>query len=221
MKIKELHLLSDDIKETEQFYNSVLDIPTELRNANYVSFVFGSTRLIFTQTEKVNNPVYHYAFDIPYNKLEEAMEWVKARTTLIPVIEDDNFISTFDLWNAKSFYFYDNNKNLLEFICRFDVEDQTNKVFDSSSILYVSEIGIVSKSASKTAQHLTTEYNVAEYTKQAGTDSFTALGDDYGLLVLVNDQRNWFPTNDLAKSFATKITFDNDDNKEMELIIRE
>lgn len=219
MKIKELHLLSDDIKETEVFYNSILDIQTESKNGNSISFVLGSTRLVFTQTEKVINPVYHYAFDIPNNKFEKAMEWVKARTTLIPVIEQDNFISIFDLWNAKSFYFYDNNKNLLEFICRFDVENQTNKAFDSSSILYVSEIGIVSESASKTAQHITKEYDVAEYAKQAGTDSFTALGDDYGLLVLVNNKRNWFPTSDLAKSFATTIIFDNDEDKEMKMII--
>lgn len=213
MKIKELHLLSDNIIETELFYNNVLNVKTEDKNLNTVSFNVGSTKIIFIQTKTNIKPVYHFAFDIPNNKFEEAFEWMKARTQLIPVIDENNFVSKFDLWNAKSFYFYDNNLNLLELICRFDVNNETKKPFDSSSILYASEIGIVSESASQTADFLTNKYGIKKFTKQAGTDSFTALGDDYGLLVLVNNQRNWFPTNDLAKSFPTKIVFDNEANE--------
>lgn len=213
MKIKELHLLSDNIIETELFYNNVLNVKTEDKNLNTVSFNVGSTKIIFIQTKTNIKPVYHFAFDIPNNKFEEAFEWMKARTQLIPVIDENNFVSKFDLWNAKSFYFYDNNLNLLELICRFDVNNETKKPFDSSSILYASEIGIVSESASQTADFLTNKHGIKEFTKQAGTDSFTALGDDYGLLVLVNNQRNWFPTNDLAKSFPTKIVFDNETNE--------
>ena len=213
MKIKELHLLSDNIIETELFYNNVLNVKTEDKNLNTVSFNVGSTKIIFIQTKTNIKPVYHFAFDIPNNKFEEAFEWMKARTQLIPVIDENNFVSKFDLWNAKSFYFYDNNLNLLELICRFDVNNETKKPFDSSSILYASEIGIVSESASQTADFLINKYGIKEFTKQAGTDSFTALGDDYGLLVLVNNQRNWFPTNDLAKSFPTKIVFDNETNE--------
>lgn len=212
MKIKELHLLSDNIIETELFYNNVLNVKTEDKSPNTVSFNVGSTKIIFIQTKTNIKPVYHFAFDIPNNKFEEAFEWMKARTQLIPVIDENNFVSKFDLWNAKSFYFYDNNLNLLELICRFDVNNETEKPFDSSSILYASEIGIVSESASQTADFLTNKYGIKEFPKQAGTDSFTALGDDYGLLVLVNNQRNWFPTNDLAKSFPSKIVFDNEAN---------
>lgn len=213
MKIKELHLLSDNIIETELFYNNVLNVKTEDKSPNTVSFNVGSTKIIFIQTKTNIKPVYHFAFDIPNNKFEEAFEWMKARTQLIPVIDENNFVSKFDLWNAKSFYFYDNNLNLLELICRFDMNNETKKPFDSCSILYASEIGIVSESASQTADFLTNKYGIKEFTKQAGTDSFTALGDDYGLLVLVNNQRNWFPTNDLAKSFPTKIVFDNEANE--------
>lgn len=213
MKIKELHLLSDNIIETELFYNNVLNVKTEDKSPNTVSFNVGSTKIIFIQTKTNIKPVYHFAFDIPNNKFEEAFEWMKAQTQLIPVIDENNFVSKFDLWNAKSFYFYDNNLNLLELICRFDVNNETKKPFDSSSILYASEIGIVSESASQTADFLINKYSIKEFTKQAGTDSFTALGDDYGLLVLVNNQRNWFPTNDLAKSFPSKIVFDNEANE--------
>lgn len=208
MRIKELHLLTDNITETESFYNTVLEVKTEQKTSTSVSFNVGNTRIIFVQTKADTNPVYHFALDIPNNKFEEAFEWIKKRTQLIPVLEENNFVSNFDLWNAKSLYFYDNNKNLLELICRFDVDNATNDSFDSSSILYASEIGIVSESASKTAKKLTDKYGITEYTKQTGTDSFTALGDDYGLLVLVNNQRNWFPTTDLAKAFPSKIVFD-------------
>lgn len=219
MKIKELHLLSDNIFQTEVFYNTILDIKTEVKRLNEISFLLGETLIVFSQTKTNIHPVYHFAFDIPHNKLDEAFEWTSKRTQIIPVLDENNYISTFHLWNAKSFYFYDNNQNLLEFICRFDVDNKTSKSFNSSSILYASEIGIVSESAFKMAGFITAKYGIEEFSKQSGTDDFTALGDDYGLFVLVNNKRNWFPTNDLAKSFQTKIIFDKTKNENYELLI--
>lgn len=51
MKIKELHLLSDNIIETELFYNNVLNVKTEDKSPNTVSFNVGSTKIIFIQTK--------------------------------------------------------------------------------------------------------------------------------------------------------------------------
>jgi len=47
MSILELELLSDDISETESFYNWVLGLDTLYRDDNSVSFNAGSTKLTF------------------------------------------------------------------------------------------------------------------------------------------------------------------------------
>ena len=64
MRIKELHLLTDNITETESFYNTVLEVKTEQKTSTSVSFNVGNTRIIFVQTKADTNPVYHFALDI-------------------------------------------------------------------------------------------------------------------------------------------------------------
>lgn len=206
MKIKELYLLSNNLEETEVFYNNVLGMLTDSKNEVEIAFYAGETKIIFTESPD-DTPVYHLAFDVPNNKLDEAYAWLKKRTTVLPVTTETEF-SEFQLWNARSFYFYDNNGNLLEFICRFDLKNQSEQSFDSSSILYVSEIGLVTNDVPFLAEQLIQNYGLEVYSKQPVQDSFTALGDEEGLFILVNADRNWFPTEKKAASFPTKIFFD-------------
>ena len=39
-----------------------------------------------------------------------------------------------------------------------------------------------------------TDYGLSYFSRQAPADDFVALGDDNGLFIVVNDQRNWYPT---------------------------
>lgn len=217
MRIKELHLLTNNLKDTAQFYTQVLGATVKGENEQELSLLLGETLISF-QNSPEENPVYHVAFDIPGNKLEEAYQWLKQRTTILPVTAETEF-SDFQLWNAKSFYFYDNNGNLLELICRYDLDNNSDLIFDGSSILYVSEIGLVSDDVPFLAETLMNKYGLEVYSKQPAQDNFTALGDDEGLLIIVNADRNWFPTDKKAKSFRTKIIFDTGTNEDHELSI--
>lgn len=217
MRIKELHLLTNNLKDTAQFYTQVLGATLKGENEQELSLLLGETLISF-QNSPEENPVYHVAFDIPGNKLEEAYQWLKQRTTILPVTAETEF-SDFQLWNAKSFYFYDNNGNLLELICRYDLDNNSDLIFDGSSILYVSEIGLVSDDVPFLAETLMNKYGLEVYSKQPAQDNFTALGDDEGLLIIVNADRNWFPTDKKAKSFRTKIIFDTGTNEDHELSI--
>ena len=217
MRIKELHLLTNNLKDTAQFYTQVLGATVKGENEQELSLLLGETLISF-QNSPEENPVYHVAFDIPGNKLEEAYQWLKQRTTILPVTAETEF-SDFQLWNAKSFYFYDNNGNLLELICRYDLDNNSDLIFDGSSILYVSEIGLVSDDVPFLAETLMNKYGLEVYSKQPAQDNFTALGDDEGLLIIVNADRNWFPTDKKAKSFRTKIIFDTGANEDHELSI--
>ena len=114
MNILELELLTDDLIKTEVFYNEVLGLQTVSKNESYISFIAGATKLTFRPSENLN-PVYHFAFDIPKNKLMEAFSKIEKKTEILEVIPPDK-IADFYNWNAKPFYCYDNHGNIIEFL---------------------------------------------------------------------------------------------------------
>lgn len=207
MKILELELLSDDILKTEVFYNEVLGLKTISKEDSSISFNAGSTKLTFRPSINVK-PVYHFAFDVPNNKLLEAFDWIEKKTEIMYVIPPEK-IADFYNWNAKSFYFYDNNGNILEFIARNDLDNATQKAFDGASILSVSEIGLVSKNVVVQCDELFDKYGLTAYSKQPKLNKFIVLGTVTGLFILVEENRDWYPTDKKSKSFWTKIVFSN------------
>lgn len=207
MNILELELLTDSITETESFYNDVIGLETISKSNSSVSFTAGSTKLTFRSSENLK-PVYHFAFDIPNNKLQEAFAWIEKKTGILEVVPPEK-IADFYNWNAKSFYFYDNNANILEFIARFSLDNTSEKPFDGSLVLSVSEIGFVSKNVSKLSDEMSNKYDLSIFPKQPKLDKFIVLGTDTGLFILVEENRDWYPTHQKAKSFWTKVVFDN------------
>ncbi|MBP2284478.1 catechol 2,3-dioxygenase-like lactoylglutathione lyase family enzyme [Flavobacterium sp. CG_23.5] len=216
MKIIELDLLTDDVNNTAIFYNEIMGLKIISRDKYGISFAAGSTKLTFRPSENVK-PVYHFAFDIPNNKLQEAFAWMEKNVEILVVIPPDK-IADFYNWNAKSFYFYDNNGNIVEFIARYSLDNTSEKPFDGDSILSVSEIGFVSKNIEKLSDEMCAKYNLSVFSKQPKRDKFIVLGTDTGLFILVDENRDWYPTSIKSKSFWTKVVFYNNGIKrEMEI----
>jgi catechol 2,3-dioxygenase-like lactoylglutathione lyase family enzyme len=214
MNILELELLTANINETELFYNEVIGFKTVSKNNSSISFRAGSTQLTFRSSENIK-PVYHFAFDIPNNKLLEAFAWIAKKTEILDVIPPEK-IADFYNWNAKSFYFYDNNGNILEFIARFSLDNASEKPFNGKSIVSVSEIGFVAKNVAQLSDEICKKYALSVFSKQPKLNKFIVLGTDTGLFILVEENRDWYPTHKKAKSFWTKVVFDNN-GKAMEI----
>jgi catechol 2,3-dioxygenase-like lactoylglutathione lyase family enzyme len=207
MEILEIELLSNDIEGTYSFYTKILGLQVILRNDLSVSFAAGSTRLTFRFSKK-QKPVYHFAFDIPKNQLLEAFAWIDNGTEILEVIPPDK-IADFYNWNAKSFYFYDNNGNIVECIARFNLEIRAEKPFDGSSIISVSEIGLVAKNVSKFCDELVGRYHLPVFSMQPKLANFIVLGTETGLFILAEEGKDWYPTKIKARSFWTKLVFAN------------
>jgi catechol 2,3-dioxygenase-like lactoylglutathione lyase family enzyme len=203
MDILEIELLTDNIEETSRFYSGLLGFEKFRVDAKTISFRAGQSLLTFNQSDNIN-PKYHFAFNIPCNKLDEAITWISSMTKLIHTT-NEQLIADFTDWNAKSIYFNDNNGNILEFIARFDLNNLSEKPFDISSIESISEIGIVADKPLVIAEKFITENNLSYFSKGAKSDTFIALGGDLGLFVIVKTNRNWFPTNEPAVKYFTKI----------------
>ncbi len=108
MFIQSLHLLTNDLAATKKFYTELLQTPIIKKSEQYISFAFGHSTLSFHASYE-NDPFYHVAFSIPNNKLDEALKWVGEKTNILPYSEKE-IIADFIGWNAKAFYFHDNNQ---------------------------------------------------------------------------------------------------------------
>lgn len=214
MKIQELTLLTNNLSETKRFYEHTIGFQKITETKTSVSFAVGTSKLIFELTEKNQNPKYHFAFNIPINTLNEAINWVLQRTTLIPV--ENSFIADFVSWKAKAIYFIDNNRNILEFICRADLNNPTDKPFSVETILNISEIGLVVDQPLETGKAIIEKTNIDYFTKGPKREDFVAVGNDCGLFVISNLNRNWYPTQEKAEKWKVKGKIKMDD-KEYEL----
>ncbi|MBK7381238.1 MAG: VOC family protein [Ignavibacteriales bacterium] len=208
MNILEIEIQTDNLNETEKFYSELLGLQTKNKNQNSISFLAGHSTLTFIKSNRLK-PKYHFAFNIPHNKLDEAIIWTSAKLDLIKNV-DNEIVSNFESWNAKAIYFFDNNGNILEFIARFDLDNASDEAFDISSIQSISEIGIVTDTPIKLADKLVEENNLCFFAKGAKSEKFVTLGSDNGLLIIVETNRKWYPTEQEAEKHFTKIKISTD-----------
>lgn len=218
MKILEIEIQTDNIKETEIFYSEILGLQLVNKEQNSITFKAGQSKLIFIKSDSIN-PKYHFAFSIPNNKLDEAINWVKPKLSLIENNEN-GIIANFESWNANAIYFYDNNNNIVEFIARFDLENSTEKPFDISVIESISEIGIVTEKPLELAETLIESMGLYYFNKSTKSEKFTALGNDNGLFIIVETNRKWYPTEQQAEKKFLQIKIEIDGLMK-ELIINE
>ena len=208
MKILSLEILSNNLTKTEQFYRDVLGLKATEKGNDYISFAAGLTTLTFKFTAH-SNPIYHFAFNIPNNQLQEAFKWVENRIEIMDVTPG-NKIADFVNWNAKSIYFYDSNGNILEFIARFDLDNKSDAPFSSDSVLCISEIGVATDGVATATDDLINNYNLPVFPRQPRLENFAALGNHDGLLILSSANRHWYPTHKTAQKLHTKLSIESD-----------
>lgn len=210
MELREITIYTKDITETKTFYLNTMSFKLIQETENSITFKIGNSQLTFIHTTD-DLEIYHYAFNIQPNHLNEAITWSEKRFQLI-LSPTNNIITTFEQWKAESIYFYDNNGNLLEFIARAESPILTKDSFSSDAVLNISEFGIVSEKAIEKAEELIVTYNFHYFDKAVASNQFLALGDDEGLLIFVEPNRNWYPTRTKAKMSTAKIAIALHDN---------
>lgn len=210
MKLEHIQIQTNNIQQTRAFYEDILGLSIIENDSESITIKAGNSILKFAENPQFKS-IYHFAFNIPENKLEEAIKWCKNKVDLI-LIENKNVITHFENWNAHAVYFYDNNGNLLEFIARHDLDNTQTEEFSSKSILNISEIGIVNENPLDLGNQLIAEHELSFFSKNNNSEVFAAIGDDEGLLILVKPNRNWYPTQTPSESNKTDIRLENNGN---------
>jgi catechol 2,3-dioxygenase-like lactoylglutathione lyase family enzyme len=191
MKIKELVLYTQHLASQIEFYAKTLEFELVHQDKMGCSFKLGNSILSFKLGENIQP--YHFAFNIYSNKEHEALNWLKERVELLPF--NGKRMVNFQSWNAKALYFYDHDKNIVEYIARKNLKNNSNEPFSSASILNISEIGIASSTLKKTYEKIHIFKPIELYS--GNFNRFCALGNEEGMFILANPAlKKWFPSND-------------------------
>ena len=195
IRIRSLDLLtSAPLTAMREFYNRVLGLRVLDEKAGQLTIAGGSTRLTFRPAEDRHfKPFYHFAFNIPENKILPALAWQKARSPLMPIparLRDPRLpeeIVDFRHWNAHSIFFFDPGGNVVEYIARHDLKNARSGEFGTDDILYASEIAFVVDDVNEASAGLKPAAGVEQY--RGADDQFVALGDEMGLLLVMKRGR--------------------------------
>ncbi len=192
MHIKQLKLYTSHLKEQIEFYTQVLNIEVIEQTPTSVFLQLGNSILHFES--KPDATPYHFAINIPAYKETAALEWLKNRVEVLKHGEQE--IQNFDSWNARAIYFYDADKNIVEFISRRNLNQESKATFSSESLLEISEIGMVVNNIESCFKDINKQMNLSVY---AGDfTEFCAIGGEHGLFICIVQKRDWFPQNDFA-----------------------
>ena len=207
MNILSLEILSNNLANTEGFYAGVLGMPVLDKSESAITFRAGNTQLTF-KLDAQSKAIYHAAFNIPNNQLDEALAWMSERVEIVDATPGSK-IADFVNWNAKSFYFYDYNGNIMEMIARYGLSNQSDTEFCGTSITCVSEIGLAAEDVAVLCDNIQRAYNLPVFSMQPPLPNFIAMGDDDGLLILSKLNRNWHLTELPAQKCHTKLSINN------------
>ncbi len=199
MHIHEARLLTGDIAAQRHFYGELMGLSLQ-EHADSLTIEVGATRLIFEQAPQGWQGCYHFAFNIPENQLHQAQEWVTRFAPLWPDAKGETLFASSN-WNANQFYFLDPAGNILECIARHGLPNASDAPFGSHSLRSVSEVGIATDNVAATVAQLARDLGAPVY-DGAGSDSFSAVGDEHGLLIVVKLGRIWYPDTGIAATAA-------------------
>ncbi len=196
-RILSMELLSGaPLPEMMRFYGKTLDLGITDDQADRFTVEAGETRITFVSSPALvegRAPFYHFAFNIPENKIVQALEWQKARTPMLPIPERNRAdgyppeVVDYRHWNAHSIFFLDPAGNVVEYIARHDLKNADRNPFAWTDIQYASEIALVVDDVDATAQTLADTAALTPY--RNGIDQFRAMGDEYGLVLVMKRGR--------------------------------
>lgn len=193
MKIREVILYTSNIQNQKQFYKSILGFEQVADSQEKISFRAGNSILTFEYKEDVRPS--HMAFNIPSNAIYDALIWLRNRTEVLDC--DGEKIADFSNWRAKAIYFYDPDKNIMEFIARERMDIESDVAFTADSILSISEMAIATDDIESTYESIYSIHPISIF--DGDFNRFCALGNDEGLFIIINKNiKKWYPTMETA-----------------------
>jgi catechol-2,3-dioxygenase len=158
---------------------------------------YGASRVRFVEGPAVCS---HFAINV--GDFDAAREWARTQAELI---QED---VPFEMWRARAAYYFDPVGNLVELIAR---ERAPGDVL----LMEVSEVGLPVADVGAAVEFLATELELPHFS--GDRESFSAVGDDRGLFILVPVGRPWLFTDRPASDAPVRVTIAGSEARELEL----
>jgi hypothetical protein len=178
------------------FYGKTLDLRILNEAPDRFTVEAGETQLTFidgNSSDPGARPFYHFAFNIPDNKIRQALEWQQARAPILTVPEQHRAsgyppqVADDRQAHAHSIFFNDPAGNVVKYVARHDLKNGDSAPFSWADLLYVSEIGLVVDDVAEAAVKLGEAAKLAPFS--GATGDVAAIGDEYGLILLMKRGR--------------------------------
>lgn len=200
---KHVILYTDKLNEMKNFYTNILGLSVIMSYDNCFTIQVGSSSLSFKQSTL--HATYHFAFNIPGNKVKDAKQWLLGRVELNR--EDGNDEIYYPSFDADAIYFEDPAGNIVEFIGRRNRNDAAK--FTASSLIDISEMSITTPFVSETAKRLN-EFGIHSRNQNPiKPDSLNFLGEGDTFIILVPPYRRWYFSEKISETFPLEIELDN------------
>lgn len=209
MNIQHVTMYASNFEATKHFYLTHLAFPNSSEDANSFSFQVGQATVTFYKALEGETPFYHFAFNVPSNKFDEAKAWAKSKVSLSTDEGDDEVY--FEFIDAKSIYFEDPAGNIVEFICRFSDATTSDDSFSATSLQKMSEMSLVVRNK---LEAFTLLHDVGIFKRddeELSPTGLTFMGEreDATYVLLVNEGRTWYFSSKQAVSNPQSITLTN------------
>ncbi len=187
MRIQQIDLPVSDVAAAAAYCREVLELPVD---GDAVRIGWSTLRL----QPAGGNPVggVHLAFNVPDNRFAEATRWLKARATLQRDAEQREHFTFDGRWDSQSIYFTGPEGWILELIGRRRLPAATRTgPFHGSEMTCISEVGLPAAHVATAQAELQAAFGLEPLSPPNA--HFAPLGDDEGLLIVVDATRRWFP----------------------------
>ena len=203
MRINRVDITSTDVAAAAEFYAGVLGLPVAVTGDSATVRIGAST--VVLREGPASPGINHLAFTIPANRFGEAKAWLSSRVPLLTKDGADEF-PLGGTWNSESVYFPGPDGSILELIARHSLDNASPaSVHERADLLCVSEIGLGVPDVPAVVDALEAQFGLPRFGD--GGDQFTPVGDHDGLLIVVSQDRPWFPSGDrIARGGSLSIT---------------
>lgn len=187
MRIEQLTLPTADVAATAAYFADVLQLPV-----HDAAVTLGWSQLHLIPAGNLPVGGVHLAFNVPHNRFTEATAWLDARATRQRNAEGQEHFTFEGRWDSESIYFTGPDALILELIARhrLPASNRTGP-FHGSEITCISEVGLPAPDVAAAQAAIEAAFGLAPLSTP--TPHFAPMGDDEGLLIVVDATRRWFP----------------------------
>lgn len=218
MDVQKVTYQTADFEAVESFYVDTLGLPVVDQHDDRFTVDVGDSAVEFTRADDDTHPFYHFTWDVPKNRFDEAKAWLRDRTKLLksPSGDDEVYFETLDF---HSVYFFDPAGNLGELAARHSLDTASDRAFDATELVHVSEVGLPVHDVVDAVETLESDTVLSRHPAADDINpEICPVGDDTGMFPIMKVGKKWFMTDKPAEVHPVTVELggDTDDRYEFD-----